>query len=209
MNRLVGVVIIYLSLTSIAFADVPPPPPDWGYKRVPYENVVRWDNEIEGYRFFTFERLGIGGEEKIGEELKVGKAPSPPVRSSSSPSVRTGIVAAPGKLMEELGSVDKLAELLSRENQEKLPEGLVVFETWGETYDIKSSDPRSKVVNVITVSLDEKTGVKFTQGLVPPPAQPAGFSVANLNRASLATMFAGGAIAIAMAILGLRFVRKK
>ncbi|MFO0820072.1 MAG: hypothetical protein U1A77_19135 [Pirellulales bacterium] len=209
MKRLVGIAIIVFCVASSAVADVPPPPPKWGFKRVPYENVVKWDNEIEGYRFFAFERLGIGGEEKIGEELKLGKEPSPPVRSSSSPSVRTGIVAAPGKLMEELGSVDKLADLLSRENEEKFPEGVVVFETWGETYDIKSSDPRSKVVNVITVSPDEKAGVKFTQGLVPPPTQSSGGGVAKLMGAPLATMFAGGAIAIAMAILGLRFVRKK
>ena len=43
-----------------------------GFKRVPYENIMKLGAELPGYKFYTFQRLGLGGRETIGDELKPG-----------------------------------------------------------------------------------------------------------------------------------------
>lgn len=208
MSRLICVLAVVVCWASSAFADVPPPPPEKGFKRVPYENVVRCVPEVTGYRFFTFERLGIGGKEKIGEELKLKNEPSAPVPTSSSASVRTGVVAVPMKLMEQLGKTEELEKLLYRENKEKMPKGVVVFETYQTTWDLKTSDPRSKVVNVITVSPDKEAGVKFSEAGIPAP--PKGATKAGaFPRSPAAKVIAGLAMAMAMTVFGLRVFRRK
>ena len=191
-----------------AVADIPPPPPAKGFKRVPYEYVMKLETELPAYNFYTFRRLGLGGQETIGEELKLGTEKAVAVPSSSSPSVRTGAVAVPKKVMDELKTKENLAKLLHRDNQGKLPAGVVVYETRGTARDLKERDPRTKVENVVTVSPDEKAGVKFTAKETPapagtdqdpePPTQP-----------SLAKVIAGLAAAAAMVALGLWYVRRK
>src|SRR5262245_59449491 len=154
--------------TLPAVADIPPPPPAKGFKRVPYENIMKLEAELPGYKFYTFRRLGLGGQETIGDELKLGTENGVAVPSSSSPSVRTGVVAVPEKVMDELKTKENLAKLVSRDNKDKLPAGVVVHETHGTIRDLKENDPRTKVENVITVSRDEKAGVKFTEKEAPP-----------------------------------------
>src|SRR5205823_8714056 len=100
---------------------------------------------------------------------KLGTQKGVAVPSTSSPSVRTGVVAVPEKVMEELKAKENLAKWLSRDNKDKLPAGIVVYETYGTIRDLKESDPRTKVENVITVSRDEKAGVKFTAAETPAP----------------------------------------
>jgi hypothetical protein len=53
-------------LALSAVADIPPPPPAKGLKRVPYENVVKLGMDLPGYKFYTFRRLGLGGQETAG-----------------------------------------------------------------------------------------------------------------------------------------------
>src|SRR5262245_43277808 len=88
-------------LTLSAVADIPPPPPGKGFKRVPYEQSVKLAADLPGYKFYPFQRLGLAGRETIGEELKLGTETGVVVGSSSSPSVRTGVVAVPAKVMDE------------------------------------------------------------------------------------------------------------
>src|SRR5436190_14048685 len=94
-----------------AVADIAPPPPVKGFKRVPSEIIMKLETELPGYKFYTFQRLGLGGQETIGEELKLGTQNGIAVPSSSSPSVRTGVVAVPAKVMDELKTKEKLAKL--------------------------------------------------------------------------------------------------
>ena len=194
--------------TLSAVADIPPPPPGKGFKRVPYENIMKLGTELPGYKFYTFQRLGLGGQETIRGELKLGTENGIAVPSSSSPSVRTGVVAVPEKVMDELKTKENLAKLLSRDNKDKLPAGVVVYETRGTIRDLKESDPRTKVENVITVSLDEKAGVKFTAKETPePPTKDA--APEPLTRPPLAMLIAGIAAALAMVLLGVwDFCRK-
>jgi hypothetical protein len=194
--------------TLPAAADIPPPPPAKGFKRVPYENVMKLETELPGYKFYTFRRLGLGGQEAIGDELKLGTENGTAVPGSSSPSVRTGIVAVPEKVMDELKTSENLAKLLSRDNKGKLPAGVVVYETRGTTQDLKASDPRTKVENVITVSRDEKAGVKFTAN--GPPEPPGEDSAPEPStRPPLAMLIAGVAAALAVGTLGVWYCRRK
>ena len=82
------------------------------------------------------------------------------------------------------------------------------YETRGTTRDLKGGDPRTKVENVITVSRDDKAGVKFTAKETPalqgkdaasePPARPP-----------LAMVIAGMAAALAIGTLGVWCFRRK
>jgi hypothetical protein len=194
--------------TLSAVADIPPPPPERGFKRVPYENVMKLETELPGYKFYPFQRMGLGGQETIGDELKLGTETGMAVPSSSSPSVRTGVVAVPEKVMDELKTKGNLAKLLSRDNKDKLPDGVVVYETRGTSRDLKERDPRTKVENVITVSLDEKAGVKFTAKETPePPSKDA--APEPSTRPPLAMLIAGIVAALAIVALGFWYVRRK
>ena len=194
--------------TLSAVADIPPPPPGKGFKRVPYENIMKLGTELPGYKFYTFQRLGLGGQETIRGELKLGTENGIAVPSSSSPSVRTGVVAVPEKVMDELKTKENLAKLLSRDNKDKLPAGVVVYETRGTIRDLKESDPRTKVENVITVSLDEKAGVKFTAKETPePPSKDA--APEPSTRPPLAMPIAGIAASLAIVTLGVWYFRRK
>lgn len=191
-----------------AWADLPPPPPERGFKRVPYEQVMKLDKELPGYKFYAFQRLGLGGDETIKQELNLGTEAGVAVPSSSSPSVRTGVVAVPAMVMDELKTKENLAKLLSRENKEPLPAGVVVYETRGTISDIKESDPRTKVETVITVSADEKAGVKFTPKETPAPPGKNASSDASSDT-PITTIAAGVAGALAFVALGLWFFRRK
>lgn len=198
---------IVAGFTWSAVADIPSPPPEKGFKRVPYENVMKLEAELPGYKFYTFQRLGIGGQETIGEELKLGTKNGTSIPSSSSASVRTGVVAVPEKVMDELKTKENLASLLSRDNQDKLPDGIVVYETWGESRDLQVSDPRANVENVITVSLDEKAGVKFTAKETP-ASSTKGEALEPSARTQLAMIIAGIALALAIFTFGFRYIRR-
>lgn len=191
-----------------ALADIPPPPPQRGFKRVPYEHVLKLESEMPGYKFYPFQRMGLGGQEKVGDELKLGKETGVPVASSSSPSVRTGVVAVPRKVMDDLGTKENLAKLLSRDNKDKLPKGVVVYETRGTIQDLKNDDPRSKVENVITVSPDETAGVKFKAAETPTPARKDAAAPAT-SKLPTGTLIGSIALALAAVTLGGWFVRRK
>lgn len=187
-----------------AAADLPPPPPAKGLKRVPFENTLKLAAELPGYRFYSFQRLGLGGREALGDELKLDTKNGVAVPSSSSPSVRTGVVAVPEKVMVELKTKENVAKLLSRDNKDQLPAGVVVYETRGTIVDLQQSDPRTKVENVITVSTDEKLGVRFTAQETPaPPRKDAA------TRSSLATLIAGIAMTLGIATAGIWYFRRK
>jgi hypothetical protein len=214
--RFVCSLAILACFTLSAAADIPPPPPAKGFKRVPYENIIKLDTEVPGFKFYTFQRLGLGGQETIGNELKLGTQTGVAVPSSSSPSVRTGVVAVPEKVMDELKTKENLAKLLSRGNKDELPAGVVVYETRGTSRDLKSSDPRAKVENVVTVSLDEKAGVKFTAKETPaPPSEDAGpqtsedSAAETSTRPRLAMLIAGIAAPLAIVMLGIWYFRRK
>ncbi|HLW67690.1 MAG TPA: hypothetical protein VKS79_20405 [Gemmataceae bacterium] len=208
MVRFSGSLAVVVCFTLSAVADIPPPPPAKGFKRVPYENVMKLEAELPGYKFYPFQRLGLGGKETLGDELKLGTKTGVAVPSSSSPSVRTGVVAVPEKVMADLKTKENLANLLSRDNKDKLPAGVVVYDTRGTSRDLKTGDPRSKVENVITVSVDEKAGVKFTARETPePPAKDA--DPEPSKKQPLAMLIVGIAGALAIATLGVWYVRRK
>lgn len=196
-----------LSFSLTALADLAPPPPGKGEKRVPYENVLKLEREIPEYKFYPFKRLGLGGKEKIGEELKLNTKTGVSVPSSSSPSVRTGVVAVPTKVMEELKTAENLAKLLSRDFKGELPKGIVVHETFGTIRDLKTSDPRTKVENVISVLPDEQTGVKFTEKETLPP-QSKGATPKTSSTPPLGIFIAVLTLMLSLAILGYWLVRQ-
>lgn len=208
MVRFALSVVVFACLTISAIADIPPPPPERGFKRVPYVHTVKLEVEIPGYKFFPFQRLGLGGEEKLGAELKLGTETAVVVGSSSSPSVRTGVVAVPVTVWDGLKTKENVAKLLSRTNKDPLPAGVVVHETHGTSIDLRERDPRTKVEVVITVSRDEKAGVKFTAK--EPPAPPAGDAPpAERVQPPLALLVAGIAVTLAVVTLGVWYVRRK
>lgn len=194
--------------TWSAVADIPAPPPGRGVKRVPYEHIMKLETELAGYKFYTFQRLGLGGQHTIGEELQLGTETGRAVPSSSSPSVRTGVIAVPVQVMDELKTKENLAKLLARDNKDKLPAGVVVYETHGTQRDVKESDRRTKVENVITVAVDEKAGVRFTAQETPEPPS-AGASPEPAPRSPSALVIAGIAAATVMATLGVWYFRRK
>ena len=206
--RLACSLALVAGLTAPAVADIPPPPPAKGLKRVPYEHVLKLETALPGYKFYPFQRLGLGGKETIGEELKLGTETGVAVPSSSSPSVRTGVVAVPDKVMAELKTKENLAKLLSRDNKDKLPAGVVVYETRGTARDVKEGDPRTKVENVITVSPDETAGVKFTAKEAPEPSG-TGAAPGPATRPPGAMLIAGVSAALAMVLLGVWYFRRK
>lgn len=189
-------------LTLPAAADVPPPPPKFGFKRVPYVNALILKADLPDYRFYTFERMGLGGSETVGKELKLSTETSTTVPSSSSPSVRTGVVAVPAKMMDELGSTEKLADLLSVDKD--LPTGVAVYETYGTIRDVKKSDPRAKVENIVTVSQAADSSIRFTAEETP---APTGDGDGDGEATPPAMLIAGIAAAMAVAALGLRYFR--
>ena len=208
MVRFLCSAAVVVCVACSAVADIPPPPPERGFKRVPYVHSLKLDTDLPGYRFFPFQRLGLGGKETVGEELKLGTDAGVAAPSSSSPSVRTGVVAVPTTVMDGLKTKENLAQLLGRTNKDPLPAGVVVHETRGTTLDLRERDPRTKVEVVITVSRDEKAGVKFT--LKEPPAPPAGDGPpAERPQSPLALLFAGLAAALAAVTLGVWYVRRK
>lgn len=213
MIRSIFAFVLILGITGSAVADVPPPPPDPGFKRVPYEIVVKLAAEMQDYRFFTFQRLGIGGEETIEQELKLSTEVGTPVPSNSSPSVRTGVVAVPATVMEELGTTEQLARLLQRDNQEKIPAGIVILETEGTTEDVRANDSRTKVVNVITVVRDEQAGVRFAAEPAPLPGSQVPtdtkLSDRTASRPPWGTLIAGITLAVAAASFGWLLFRRK
>jgi hypothetical protein len=122
--------------------------------------------------------------------------------------VRTGVVAVPDKVMAELKTKENLAKLLARDNKDKLPAGVVVYETRGTTQDLKESDPRTRVENIITVSADKEAGVKFSAQETPAPAGTDG-APESPKRPSLALPIAGVALALAMVTLGVWYFRRR
>ena len=70
MGRIVWSSALIACLTVPARANMPPPPAK-GLKRVPYVIVMKLEKEIPGYTFYTFSRLGLGGQETIRDELKL------------------------------------------------------------------------------------------------------------------------------------------
>ncbi len=214
MFRTTLALALVFGLTAIALADLAPPPPGPGFKRVPFEHVMKLAAEIDDYQFYPFERMGINGKEQVGERLKLTTTTGVPVRSSSSPSVWTGVVAVPSKQMEELQSTDELAKLLKRENLDKLPAGIVIHVTFGTIDDITVLDPRSKVVNVVTVSRDEKAGVRFTEQVEPAPpgvrVPVVGEVIGQVSSGpAWFTLVAGAFLAAAIASIGLVVFRRK
>lgn len=202
--------VLVFGFALTALADVPPPPPGAGLKRVPLEHVLKLANEMDDYEFYPFERLGINGKEKVGERLKVDTNEGVSVPSSQSASVRTGVVAIPVQAMKKLGTTEKLGTLLHRDNKEALPAGLVVHETNGTIEDIPVRDSRKKVVNVITVSRDEKAGVRFTEAQLPgPPDAAPNKSSGNSGQPPLGTVIAGVVFSLAIASAGVIFLRRK
>jgi hypothetical protein len=109
--------------------------------------------------------------------------------------------------MNELKTKENLAKLLSRDNKDKLPAGVVVYETRGTIRDLKENDPRTKVENVITVSLDEKAGVRFAAKETPEP--PSDAAPEPSTRTPLTMLIAGLAAALAIATLGVWYFRRK
>ncbi|MFO0901695.1 MAG: hypothetical protein U0939_01775 [Pirellulales bacterium] len=214
MSRLAFAFAIVIGIASTAVADLPPPPPPKGFKQVPLQHELRLAVEIADYQFFTFERLGIGGKENVSEPLKLSVETGVPVPSSQSASVRTGVVAVPAALVKELKTPANIAALLYRENADKLPAGVVVHETNGTVQDIPKKDPRTKVVKVITVSRDDKAGVRFSEAATPAPADTKS-SAAETSSSALAlhkpwrTLAAGVFLAAAFASIGLRFLRRR
>lgn len=208
MSRYVGSLILVACVGLVAVADIPPPPPDRGFKRVPYEHVLKLDAEIPGYRFYPFSRLGLGGNERLGDELKLDTKKGVVVESSSSPSVRTGVVAVPDKVMDKLKTKDELGKLLSWKNKDKLPDGVVVLETRGTSIDLKESDPRAKVEYVVTVSADDKAGVKFVGKETAGPSKEDEPSE-SASRPPFALLIGGGAAALAVVALGVWVFRRK
>lgn len=211
MGRLVWSSALIACLAASARADIPPPPPAKGLKRVPYVIAMKLEKEIPGYTFYTFSRLGLGGQETIRDELKLDTATAVAGPSSSSPSVRTGVVAVPRAVMDELETKENLAKLLSRDGKDKLPPNVVVYETRGTSSDLKESDPRTKVEVVVTISPDEKAGVKFTakEAPAPPGRDEEGEASAPAARSPFALAVAGVAGALAVATLGVWYFRRK
>lgn len=204
MFRFACALVMVAAVAWPAAADIPPPPPAAGFKRVPYEHVLKLDADLPGYKFFPFTRLGIGGKETLGDELKLAADKGVVVPGSASPSVRTGVVAVPAAVWGELKTTENVAKLLSRENKQTLPAGVVVYETYGTSHDLSERDPRAKVENVITVTRDEKAGVKFTAKEAPAGADPA-----PTARPPLALLVAGVAAALGVVMLGLWYARRK
>jgi len=206
MLRVACLLAVVMCFALTAVADIPPPPPEAGFKRVPYEHVVKLDKEIAGYKFYTF-RGSIGGGATVDEELKLDPKKATPVPGSSSPSFWTGVVAVPVKLMDELKTNENLAKQLSRENEGKRPAGLVVYLTQGTSRDLKTTDPRTKVENVITISADEKAGVKFSAAEA---AAPPGKNTSSESTTPPAGMLLGGiALSLALVTSGLLWFRRK
>lgn len=197
-------------LAASALADIPPPPPASGFKRVPYEIVMKLEKEIPGYKFYTFRRIGLGGQEEIGEELKLGTENGVAVASSSSPSVRTGVVAVPEEVMADLKTEENLAKMLSREEKGNLPVNVVIFETSGTSMDLEKSDPRSKVQDVVTISPDEETGVVFTARQTPAPLgqDSEGTGTGPSTQSSKSLRIAGIAGTLAIITLGIWLFRR-
>lgn len=208
MIRFACSLAVVACLASSAVGDIPPPPPEKGFKRVPYEYRLKLEAELPGYKFYPFQRLGIGGDETLGDELKLGTEQGVAVPSSSSPSVRTGVVAVPAKVMDELKTKENLAKLLARDNKDKLPAGVVVYETRGTIRDLKQSDPRTKVENVVTVSPDEKAGVKFTGKETPEPTGKRD-EPETASRSPLAPLIAVIAAVLVVVSLGVWLFRRK
>lgn len=206
MCRFACSLVLIAGLVLLARADIPPPPPAEGFKRVPYQIVMKLGAEIPGYRFFTFSQMGLGAEEEIGEELKLGTETAVAVPSSSSPSVRTGVVAVPDKVMAELRTKESVAKLLTRTEREKLPPKVVIYETRGTIADLKLSDPRTKVERVVTITADEKAGVVFTGQETPAP--PAQNDESDTSSRQAPFVVAGVAAALAVLTLGIWWIRR-
>jgi hypothetical protein len=207
MIRFLCTLAVIASFALAALADIPPPPPGPGIKRVPLEHLVKLDKEIPGYKFYAY-RGSIGGGDAIESELKLGTEKGIKVAASSSPSLRTGVIAVPVKLVDELKTNEKLAELASWKNKDKLPAGVVIYSTRGTSQDLKSNDPRSKVENVITISADEKAGVKFTAAETPAP--PSKDSSSESSTQPPGGMLIGGiAMSLAFVTSGLWWFRRK
>lgn len=196
--RFITCLAMFASLPLTVIADLAPPPPAKGLKRVPYENTIKLESEIPEYKFYSFKRVGLSGEDEIGEELKLSTKATVTVASGASPSIRTGIVAVPVKVMEELKSKENLAKRLDLDYEGKRPKGVVVFEIFGSSRDIKDGDRRITIENVITISRDKKEGVKFTSKESAAPrnndAAPAKSSLEPLS-IQIATVAFGMAIA--------------
>lgn len=207
MLRMICSLSIITCVLSTALADIPPPPPAKGLKRVPLEHVMKLDKEIPGYKFFTYTGTPGGGE-VINEELKLEPGKGVVVPGASSASVWKGVVAVPEKAIEKPMAKKKLANLLSRENRDKLPAGVVLYQTSGTSEDLKQNDPRSKVESVITISADEKAGVKFTAAET--PATPGKKSSSEFAPQPPAGMLIGGiAMSLAFVSSGLWWFRRK
>lgn len=207
MVRVACLVALLMTGALTAVADIPPPPPAKGLKRVPLEHVMKLDKEIPGYKFYTYTG-SPGGGDTLGEELKLDTEKGVVVPGSSSASFWTGVVAIPETVLKENKSKKKKEQLLARENRDKLPAGIVFFMTSGTDQDLKKNDPRDKVENLITISADEKAGVKFTASGT--PALPTSAAPSESSTQPPAGMLIGGiAMSVAFVSSGLWWFRRK
>lgn len=206
MLRVVCLLAVLLLGTLTVMADIPPPPPEAGFKRVPCEHVVKLGGEIPGYKFYTFEQFGLNGDITV-KELALTQDKSVAVPAADSPSVWMGVLAVPTKIVEQEKTAANLSKLLARDGQAKRPAGVVIHTTRGTQRDLKTNDPRSKVENVITISADDKAGVKFTAAEA--AAVPGKNTSSETTTPPSGTMLAGVAMSLALVTSGLWWVRRK
>lgn len=207
MLRSVCSLTIIAVLAASALANIGPPPPAKGFKRVGVEYLLKLDKEIPGYQFYKLKSSNTGAA-IVEEQLKLEPEKGLSLSASSLPSFWSGVVAVPSKVMDELQTTENLAKLLTRENEDKRPAGIVMYVTGGFNKELKVNDPRSKVETVTTITADDKLGVKFTAVETPAPANKEAGDESSMRPHS-GTMFAGMAMSVAFLTSGLWWFRRK
>ena len=222
MIRYLCSVLLACTVCSSASADLPPLTPDPGFKRVWSQHVIKLEKEIPGYRFFWILNLrnseNNAGVQNVELKLSTEKFTILPELSELSLS---RIVAVPNQIMEELKTVENLAKFFDR-NGSIRPAEIKSSSTRSFYRDIKQDDPRSRIVMLITVSPDDKGGVKFNsqettdptllqelKEVTTPNPTNKNESYDSPNQPRFATVIAGITMAVAIATAGIWFYRKK
>lgn len=195
MSRFLFAVAVTAVATSVAVADLGPPP---GSKYVPVTTTVKLEKSFPEYTFYV---MGFGPGASPLTKVELDPAKPTPVDAKSRYGGR--LFAVPNAVVKAFKTEKELADALRKE---KPPAG-VAMTSINNRATLKAADKRTAVERVLVISTgDDKTGLKITEPDADKkdPEEPTAAGPANGR-----LLIGGLAAALAVVAGGLWVVRRK
>lgn len=153
MSRFVLPLVAVAAVSSIALADLGPPP---GQKYVPVTTTVKMEKSFPDHTFYV---MGVGpGAAPL---TKLDLHPTQATKVDAKSRYGGNLYAVPNSVVKEYKTEKELAEALSKQ---KLPAGVSSISISNRT-TLKTSDKRESIDRVLMISEGDAKGLKIDEAL--------------------------------------------